>query len=100
MEMNIVHGVHDGLTFWRWWNKFQEADGVASGEKQQQNRGDAVEPGGFHGWDLISCSVKFFLNDQFEDTNMHWTTLGVKKFRLNRKIKGVQGSGAPKGTIS
>ena len=60
LEMNIVHGVHDGLAFWRWWNKFQEADGVASGEKHQQNRGDAVEPGGFHGRYLGSCSAKFF----------------------------------------
>jgi hypothetical protein len=52
--LHCVHGVHYGLALWRWGNKFQEADGVAGGEKYEENRGDAVEPGGFHLWDLFS----------------------------------------------
>jgi hypothetical protein len=48
LELNCVHGVHYGLALWRWGHKFQEAEGVAGGEKYEENRGDAVEPGGFH----------------------------------------------------
>ena len=52
LERNVVHGIHYSFAFWRWRNKFQETDGVASGEEQQQNRGDAVEPCRLYLWSL------------------------------------------------
>ena len=82
LETNIVHGGHYGLAFRRWRNKFQKADGVAGGEEQQQNCGDAVEPSGFHLLGFLPHSAKICLAVNLSTSICTGRYMGVKNFCL------------------